>query len=102
MNLILREPDHTAAGSTENFLSSKLHYTKDETGQDICFIEVDDEKIGVMMGWETPIMMETVQSIYDSLPERDNFRVLNVGFGLGIVSDRRHTCACQMNYLINS
>jgi hypothetical protein len=31
-------------------------------------------------------MKETVHSIYDSLPERDNISVLNVGFGLGIVS----------------
>ncbi|KXN92459.1 Arginine N-methyltransferase 2 [Leucoagaricus sp. SymC.cos] len=62
-----------------------LRYTRDETGQDICFVNVDGEDIGVMMGWETPIMMETVESIYDSLPERDNLRVLNVGFGLGII-----------------
>lgn len=85
-NIILRETDETAAGSSENFLSSSLRYTKDESGQDICFVNVDGEDIGVMMGWETPIMMETVQSIYDSLPERDNLRVLNIGFGLGIVS----------------
>lgn len=31
-------------------------------------------------------MVETVQSIHDTLPERDNLKVLNVGFGLGIVS----------------
>lgn len=62
-----------------------MRYTKDESGQDLCFIEVDGEDIGVMMGWEMPIMKETVHSIYDSLPERDNIRVLNVGFGLGIV-----------------
>lgn len=78
--------DDTAAGSSENFLSSRLRYTKEETGQDICFIDVDGEEIGVMMGWETPIMVETVQSIHDTLPERDNLKVLNVGFGLGIVS----------------
>ncbi|KAF9450430.1 arginine methyl transferase [Macrolepiota fuliginosa MF-IS2] len=84
-NLVLRETDGTAAGSSEDFLSSRLRYTKDETGQSICFIDVDGEEIGVMMGWETPIMTETVQSIYDSLPERDNLRVLNVGFGLGII-----------------
>lgn len=34
-------------------------------------------------------MVETVQSIHDSLPERDNLKVLNVGFGLGIVSSVR-------------
>ncbi|EKM81002.1 hypothetical protein AGABI1DRAFT_71703 [Agaricus bisporus var. burnettii JB137-S8] len=84
-NLILRASDDTAAGSSEDFLSSKLRYTKDESGQDLCFIEVDGEDIGVMMGWEMPIMKETVHSIYDSLPERDNIRVLNVGFGLGII-----------------
>lgn len=84
-NLIFRASDDTAAGSSEKFLSSKLRYTKDENGQDLCFTEVDGEDIGVMMGWEMPIMKETVHSIYDSLSERDNIRVLNVGFGLGIV-----------------
>lgn len=86
--LILRDIDETAAGSSESFLSSRLRYTKDETSQDICFVNVNGEDIGVMMGWETPIMLETVQSVYDSLPERDNLKVLNVGFGLGIVSNQ--------------
>lgn len=84
-NMIFQEIDETAAGASANFLSSEMRYTKDEFGQDICFVNVNGEDIGVMMGWETPIMTETVQIIYDSIPERDNLRVLNVGFGLGII-----------------
>jgi len=84
--MIFQETDETAAGTSVNFLSSELRYTKDEFGQDICSVNVDGEDIGVMMGWETPIMSETVQFIYDSIPDRDNLRVLNIGFGLGIVS----------------
>ena len=85
-NMIFQETDETAAGTSVNFLSSELRYTKDEFGQDICCVNVDGEDIGVMMGWETPIMSETVQFIYDSIADRDNLRVLNIGFGLGIVS----------------
>jgi len=88
--MIFQEIDETAAGASANFLSSEMRYTKDEFGQDICFVNVNGEDIGVMMGWETPIMTETVQIIYDSIPERDNLRVLNVGFGLGIVSVQKH------------
>jgi len=84
--MIFQETDETAAGTSVNFLSSELRYTKDEFGQDICCVDVDGEDIGVMMGWETPIMSETVQFIYDSIADRDNLRVLNIGFGLGIVS----------------
>jgi len=92
--MIFQETDETAAGILVNFLSSQLRYTKDEFGQDICCVNVDGEDIGVMMGWETPIMTETVQFIYDSIPDRDNLRVLNIGFGLGIVSVQLYTRPC--------
>ncbi|KAF8345874.1 hypothetical protein F5887DRAFT_963913 [Amanita rubescens] len=65
--------DDTAAGSNTTFLSSNLRFTKDESGQDICSVDAGDQQVGVMMGWERGIMEET------------HLRVLNVGFGLGII-----------------
>ena len=56
LNLILKATDDTPAGSTDAFLSTKLQYTKDEHGQDICLVKVNDkEEVGVMMGWERDI-----------------------------------------------
>ena len=56
LNLILKATDSTPAGSTDAFLSTKLEYTKDEHGQDVCLVKVnDEEKVGVMMGWERGI-----------------------------------------------
>lgn len=83
--MILRSTDNTAAASTDTFLSSKLRFTVDEHGQDICMLDdVDGDEIGVMMGWEKNIMQETVANL---TAERDPtpLKVLNVGFGLGLV-----------------
>ncbi|KAK7692774.1 hypothetical protein QCA50_004407 [Cerrena zonata] len=56
LSLVLRASDHTAAASTDTFLKSKLRYTTDENGQDICMLTLEDgEEIGVMMGWERNI-----------------------------------------------
>ncbi|KZT11035.1 S-adenosyl-L-methionine-dependent methyltransferase [Laetiporus sulphureus 93-53] len=87
LSLILKATDSTAAGSTEEFLSSKLRYTTDEHGQEICLVKVsDDEDVGVMMGWERPIMQETVHKLCDDHEKlADGLKILNVGFGLGII-----------------
>lgn len=55
LSIILRAEDDTATGSTEAFLSSKLHYTRDEHGQEICLLREGDKEVGVMMGWEREI-----------------------------------------------
>ena len=53
---MLKASDDTPAGSTEAFLATKLQYTKDEQGQDICLVRVnEEEEVGVMMGWERGI-----------------------------------------------
>ncbi|PPQ67249.1 hypothetical protein CVT25_005833 [Psilocybe cyanescens] len=83
--LILRAEDITASGSSDAFLNSTLKYTVDETGQDICMLNVEGEDIGVMMGWERNIMDETVHRLCDRHPNAANLKVLNVGFGLGII-----------------
>ncbi|KAI0769724.1 S-adenosyl-L-methionine-dependent methyltransferase [Trametes elegans] len=87
LNLVLKATDSSAAGSPEAFLSSKLEYTKDEHGQEICLVKVSEtEEVGVMMGWERGIMQETVHRLcagHENLGE--GLKVLNVGFGLGII-----------------
>lgn len=80
-SLVLRATDSTATGSTDEFLSSKLRFTQDAHGQDICLVTVEEDEIGVMMGWERPIMQETVAK----LCHEPSLKILNVGFGLGIV-----------------
>ena len=54
-SMFLVAEDDTATGSTEAFLSSKLHYTRDGHGQEICLLREGDKKVGVMMGWERGI-----------------------------------------------
>lgn len=79
--------DTTAAGNTDMFLGSNLKYTKDAHGQGICLLELDNgESIGVMMGWEEEIMRKTVDALCTDHPRvKEGLRILNVGFGLGII-----------------
>lgn len=78
----------STAGSNKTFLASRLKYEVDAQGQEIC---VDAEGNGVMMGWEREIMETTARLLcVDSqgTPRTvadQGLRVLNVGFGLGIV-----------------
>ena len=83
--LLLRVTDETASGSSDAFLKSKLRY-KVVNGQHICVLDIDGEEIGVMMGWEKDIMRETVQKLCLDHPKASGLKVLNIGFGLGIVS----------------
>jgi protein arginine N-methyltransferase 2 len=50
-------------------------------------LKVGNEEIGVMMGWERGIMKETVQKLCQNHDNTQALKVLNVGFGLGIVSN---------------
>lgn len=55
-SFVLRDVDNSAVASTDAFLSSKLRYTQDAHGQDICLLDLDDgQEVGVMMGWEREI-----------------------------------------------
>lgn len=55
-SLVIRDKDTSAVGSTDAFLASRLHYTKDASGQDICLLKLEDGgQVGVMMGWERDI-----------------------------------------------
>ncbi|KAG5648486.1 hypothetical protein DXG03_003097 [Asterophora parasitica] len=83
--IVLKETDSTATGSTDAFLSSELTYIKDSHGQDICLLKVGEEEVGVMMGWEQEIMEDTARRLCNGHPNASNLKVLNVGFGLGII-----------------
>lgn len=83
--LVLRAKDDTAAGSSTAFLSSNLRFTKDVHGQDVCYVDAGGQEVGVMMGWEKKIMQETVQRLCRDHQNARHLKVLNVGFGLGIV-----------------
>lgn len=48
-------------------------------------VEVDGDQVGVMMGWEEGIMHETVKKLCGDHPNLTNLKVLNIGFGLGLV-----------------
>lgn len=49
-------------------------------------VTVGEEEVGVMMGWEKGIMEETVHKLCHNHQQSQELKVLNVGFGLGIVS----------------
>lgn len=86
MSLILKSSELTAAGSLDTFLETRLRYTKDANGQDICMVNTGVDEVGVMMGWERPIMQQTVHKLCDDHPSLiAGLKILNVGFGLGII-----------------
>lgn len=85
-SLVIRSEDVTAAASTDAFLASKLKFYKDKNGQEICLVKAGDDDIGVMMGWEQEIMQETVKSLCGGHECAGSLKILNIGFGLGIVS----------------
>lgn len=63
-SLVIRRDDASAAGSTDAFLASRLQYTKDAKGQEICLLKLEDGgEVGVMMGWEREI-----SKLFDCLP----------------------------------
>jgi type IV protein arginine methyltransferase len=60
----------------EEYLNSELEYD-DSQG-----ILLDDKGAPVMMKWESEIMRETAEIL---LPVKGKGRVLNIGFGMGII-----------------
>lgn len=84
------EGELSTAGDNATFLASKLRFTTDSQGQEIC---VDREDNGVMMGWERGLMEESARKLCAAFEGRrkgeeleEELNVVNVGFGLGIVS----------------
>lgn len=89
------QPKLSTASDNATFLASKLKFTKDSAGQEIA---VDEEGNGVMMGWEREIMRVTAERLCEPFEARrrgvkdedEELNVVNVGFGLGIVSEVWH------------
>ncbi|KAF8324473.1 arginine methyl transferase [Cantharellus anzutake] len=82
--LILKSSEDSSAGSPSKFLASRLRFTKDNNGQEICLASLNgSEEVGVMMGWES--VLETVKELYRGLETDGSIHVLNIGFGLGII-----------------
>jgi type IV protein arginine methyltransferase len=85
------KPKLSTASDNATFLASKLRFTKDSAGQEIA---VDEEGNGVMMGWEREIMRVSAERMCEPFEARrkgvkdpeEELNVVNVGFGLGIVS----------------
>ncbi|KAJ7703140.1 S-adenosyl-L-methionine-dependent methyltransferase [Mycena rosella] len=99
-SMILQSPDDTSAAvSTDAFLSSKLRFTVDDKGQEICMLNVEDEEIGVMMGWEAGIMRETVANL---CLDREPKKILNVGFGLGIIDTLFQSLSPALHVIIEA
>ncbi|KAF8585894.1 hypothetical protein K439DRAFT_1409609 [Ramaria rubella] len=83
---VLRNFDEGPFGSTDAFLTSRLLFSKDAHGQEICSVVSGEDTVGVMMGWERNIMQTTVQKLCGTHPSRLlGLRILNIGFGLGII-----------------
>jgi len=68
--------EETTANTHNQYLASKLEYN-DGSG-----VLVDDNGAPVMMKWETEIMRASAETL---LPTIGKGRVLNVGFGMGII-----------------
>lgn len=87
--LKLRQTESAAevSGQNERFLESKLKFTRDAEGKLRC---VDRDGGLVMAAWETDVMVRTAELLCTdrkSGKAREGLRVLNVGFGLGIVDE---------------
>lgn len=67
--------DPKADVNSEDYLNSHLSYSEGKL--------VDDDGNGVMMAWETDIMRRSVDALIPELVPGK--RVLNIGFGMGIV-----------------
>ncbi|CCX10925.1 Similar to Arginine N-methyltransferase 2; acc. no. Q4X1R1 [Pyronema omphalodes CBS 100304] len=63
--------------NSSRYLSSKLGYDDEKL--------LDADENGVMMSWETGIMERSVEELLPDVEEAKGKRVLNVGFGMGIV-----------------
>lgn len=65
LTFLLKETDTSVVGSTDKFLKSRLRYEKDENGQELCLLKInDEEEVGVMMGWEREISESSVLSFW--------------------------------------
>ena len=76
LNYVERKDSENNNSTHEKYLSSKLEYDNSAG------VLLDDTGAPVMMKWETGIMAETAEIL---LPTLGSGRVLNIGFGMGII-----------------
>jgi protein arginine N-methyltransferase 2 len=74
-----RGDPHADTATKDNYLQQSLQYNEDGTAL------MDADKDAVMMEWETPIMKAHAQVLLGDIPPPRPRRVLNVGFGMGII-----------------
>ena len=69
--------------TNDDYMNQKLRYTNESL--------IDGSNDGVMMSWETPIMQKHVSDLLEGLEinptEQKEIRILNIGFGMGIVDN---------------
>lgn len=83
-SVLLKTQDSTAAGSSSTFLSSRLRYSVDSHGQEVCLVDSGPaEEVGVMMGWERPISRSG---------SFESFRFSHLDFALFIFCQWRRLC----------
>ncbi|EGX92119.1 arginine N-methyltransferase (Rmt2), putative [Cordyceps militaris CM01] len=63
--------------TSDEYLQSTITYDGDKL--------LDDDLNGVMMAWETDIMQRSVASLLPPSPASTGPRILNIGFGMGII-----------------
>ncbi|CAO1634044.1 unnamed protein product [Parajaminaea phylloscopi] len=84
-HVTLSAPSGEVANSNAAFLASRLRFFTDEKGKERCLDEDDNM---VMAAWEGEIMRRTARALCEDHPARtEGLRVLNIGYGLGIVDD---------------
>lgn len=69
--------------SNKAYLESRLLYSKDPTSGAYRILTAQGD--AVMMGWEKDIMERTAELLCRGASAADEFAVLNIGFGLGLV-----------------
>ncbi|KZL82316.1 arginine n-methyltransferase 2 [Colletotrichum incanum] len=78
--------------NSEEYLRSNLTYSDGKL--------VDDGGNGVMMAWETDIMRKSVDAVLPGLPAGK--RILNVGFGMGIIDTMFHETRPSRHHVIEA
>ncbi|KIW15971.1 hypothetical protein PV08_06021 [Exophiala spinifera] len=84
--------DHQPDVNTSAYLSSTLSLSSSKL--------VDDQQNGVMMGWESGIMKQSA----DHLLTTPGMRVLNIGFGMGIIDShiQNHPSKPARHYIVEA
>lgn len=82
-------PSKTTAGDQMTYLVSQVSYEEDKL--------LTEENDAVMMEWERPIMKRSAEVIASS-----GARVLNVGFGMGIIDSFLQGLDVEQHYIIEA